>query len=338
MINVSDDLLEAIGFRRLTAGELYSAEFHALRVFELRGVVVTGNDAVRKEGEVRGVRYTMAVANSVNAACRALVDDDWVDGSEDEWQQKNRSSPPYLVVHVGPTRMHRMTGAIVHKDAWPLRTYDGFPDARAELRAMEDAVIPGLMSAVSSALSSPENRVGAVAVERTAYGLTADGRECRDSRLIAKGVGMFSTTRSIEAVGEALEHATRTAAETPEDVSRILWLGLEGSDPLKRFFFLFLGIERQVHRTFLENVTDAERDAAVAAAKADCGRNPLRPILARFKWCASNVWKHLGDADIAAFKRLKDIRDDIAHGSVTEPTENAVRDVEVLATLLHRGR
>lgn len=337
MIFVHDDILAAGGFRRLSEGETYSANFFSLRVFALSGMVLDAGTLIRTEGEVQGVCYRLAVGNSVNAVCRLLVDDDWTDGSEEDWQARTRSSPPYAILHIGPTAVHPMTGAHVGRLGDKLMTFDGFPAGKTELRIMESTVTPSAMSAVALSFSTPTNLVSAVPVERVSYGVTTEGKVCRDYQLTGSAVGLVATKRTSEDVSVVLERVVRIAGTTPPDVARILWLGMEVPDPLKRFLFLFLSAERQVHSTFEANVTDAEREAAEEEERRTCGRNPLRPLAARFEWCVRRVWSQLGDDDVATFKSLKNLRDKIAHGSITEPPANSVRDIEVLVGRVLRG-
>src|SRR3954451_2586548 len=61
-------------------------------------------------------------------------------------------------------------------------------------------------------------------------------------------------------------------------------------------------------------------------------RNSWRTLKDRFVWCAICVWTHLSDTDIEEFKRLKAVRDSIAHGSISVPRNASVAAVERLAT------
>ena len=52
-------------------------------------------------------------------------------------------------------------------------------------------------------------------------------------------------------------------------------------------------------------------------------------------WCAAFAWLSLTDDDVDAFRRLKKVRDQVAHGVRDVPTNAEVRDVESLARRLH---
>ena len=56
----------------------------------------------------------------------------------------------------------------------------------------------------------------------------------------------------------------------------------------------------------------------------------MRNLRDRFAWCALCSWTSIGDSDVTEFKRLKDVRDAIAHGSVDVPASDAVRAIEAL--------
>jgi hypothetical protein len=47
------------------------------------------------------------------------------------------------------------------------------------------------------------------------------------------------------------------------------------------------------------------------------------------------VWTHLADADVDEFKRLKDVRDGIAHGRIASPEHADVVGVVRLVQKLH---
>ena len=55
----------------------------------------------------------------------------------------------------------------------------------------------------------------------------------------------------------------------------------------------------------------------------------------RFVWCVVSAWSHLTDADIEEFKRLKKVRDGIAHGDIATPDPASVQAIERLARKLH---
>jgi hypothetical protein len=57
----------------------------------------------------------------------------------------------------------------------------------------------------------------------------------------------------------------------------------------------------------------------------------------RFVWCALSIWTQLTDADIASFKELKRVRDQLAHGEISAPSAQNVLAIEGLAKKLQLG-
>src|SRR5690606_5107925 len=106
-------------------------------------------------------------------------------------------------------------------------------------------------------------------------------------------------------------------------------LGTEEGDQLKKFLYFFLSLEVETHAVFgridhgatvrskvLGEGTNAPRHT-VAALTRDISK--WDNLFDRFVWCATCVWTHLADDDIAMFKNLKNARDAIAHGRASAP-------------------
>ncbi len=145
-----------------------------------------------------------------------------------------------------------------------------------------------------------------------------------------------------------LESHLNCAAELSTRVNKraatFFQLGRRDDDELKQFLYFFLSIEVETHRVFkkvdrrdhIRNVAtyDARIGAAVESLlehKPDNWRN----LADRFVWCVASVWKHLSVADVGEFQRLKKIRDDIAHGNISEPPKVSAAAAEALAAKLH---
>jgi hypothetical protein len=104
-----------------------------------------------------------------------------------------------------------------------------------------------------------------------------------------------------------------------------------------------LAIEIETHATF--STIDHPKQIsslvlppahAVATTQAffDGQRQRWVNLRDRFVWCVLCAWPHLSDSDVEDFKRLKTIRDEIAHGSLATPPPDSVLVVEKLAAKL----
>ncbi len=84
--------------------------------------------------------------------------------------------------------------------------------------------------------------------------------------------------------------------------------------------------------------TPPKRAEASAQFLADPPRESWKNVLDRFIWCVLSEWHHLSDSDVEVFRRLKGIRDKIAHGSLSMPPAVSVIEIEKLATRLQISR
>jgi hypothetical protein len=127
-------------------------------------------------------------------------------------------------------------------------------------------------------------------------------------------------------------------------VSRFYQLASRDDDDLKRFLYFFLAIEIEVHRVFkatprskhIENAaTLAHRVADSLARLLESRDENWNSLADRFIWCVVSTWGHLTDRDVTEFKRLKKLRDSIAHGEVSTVPKAAVIAAENLSRRIH---
>lgn len=341
-ISLSNAVLESMGFRPFSQAESLSARFHYLHVYQVQGFNVDKTSLPACTGAIGGRPYQLAVGASVNAVCRTLVSDDLAD-SEEEWQKEHKCRPPYLVIHLGPTDEQVFSGTHVKLDEHAIHTYDGFGRAREELHAWGQTVLPSLLAGLASSFSLHDQPIKFVATDRAFYGMTNDGRTVLDTRFHASASGYGSTRLAAEQAMQRLTSAIDIASGINQKVARFFHLALHEDDPLKRFLYFFLSIEIETHATFgtidhtkkISSLLLAPAHAAVTTqAFFDGQRQKWTNLNDRFVWCVLCNWRHLSDSDVQEFKRLKTIRDEIAHGSLATPPMDAVRAVEKLAAKL----
>lgn len=331
--------LEKMGFRRLQDGEVLFASFQCVHAFELQGISQAAGLMLSDAGSIGGVDYRVAISSSLNAAARQIANDDFAD-DETAWVNEHKCQPPYLLVHIGPTSVHEMAGKFLKDDAFGLHTYEAFIPARKELREMESEVMPSLLSALSCIFNSLRQPVRFKELERAVVGKSQTGASVFDF-----GLEFRAELRVDQAVPEAdltglLMRSTRLADRMNVKVARFYHLALKEQDPLKRFLYLFLSIERQTHAAFksidqtgqiavLMQVPERLREVGLTFL----GQQPERwkSLQDRFVWCALTVWTHMTDEDVGHFSVVKKVRDQIAHGEISTPPADAVALVEKVA-------
>jgi hypothetical protein len=343
---VSDAGKEAMGFRRMPEGHELVARFHSLHVFTVQGFSVDGSPPVRSSGSAHGVNYEIAVGSSVNELCRLLIDDDFAD-DEEAWSAEKKCTPPYLLLHVGPTAEYSCEEGFIKTEGAETWVYDGFPDARDELAALHGQILPAIETALSCASASKDRNARFVLVERTVFGISSTNETIRDIRLEMHAEGYASVRVSREWVESFLERTVDLAADVEPKVARQFQQGLRDTDPLKQFLFYFLAIEIETHREYTsidheerlkEFIAVPERIRSSGSKLLSSHPAGLRTLLDRFIWCAMCSWSNVSDADIGDFKDLKRVRDQIAHGSISTPPKNSGVTAKKMASKLLASR
>lgn len=324
-MGLSHYALEKMGFRRRRDDEPLQATFSSVHVFEVHGLASSKGLLLGSNGSVAGVSYRLALSETLNAAAQLVASDGFTD-DEPAWVAEHNCSPPYLLIHVGPTKSHEMTGDFLKEEHFGLHTYNAFIPARKELHDIEAKVIPSVVSALSCTFGTLPNPVSFHQIGREVAGKTIDGRIVFDFGIEFRAEGRAGHMVPGPELQERFTRANNLAARMSPKVSHFYYLALKEDDPLKRFLYLFLTIERQTHAVFKS--TDHGSHMAVLL------QAPRKSLQERFVWCAQTVWTHLTDDDVEDFKKVRKVRDQIAHGEIAEPYSEAVALVERVAAKL----
>ena len=211
-MNLSNYTLEAMGFQALPPGETIVGAFHSCRVYEVRGFTLDADALDLHAGCIAGMRYSLSVGSSVNQICRKLSGDGYVD-NEANWQKEHGCTPPYLVLLFGPTKEYEGNRHHFKIQDQTILTYDSFNEAKRELEAQEELILPSIISALacSFALADPEVRF--VPTDRAVFGTTKDGRRIHDIRMIGSASLYGSRRFEAKEVQTRLADALRLARE-----------------------------------------------------------------------------------------------------------------------------
>lgn len=336
----SNEVMQAMGFRDFAEDEPITAAFSSVTVYEARGITLPDGNAEVLGGRVAGVDYKLATAASVNDACAALVADTFTE-DEGEWKKENKCQGPFVLILLGPTQEHTCSnGRIKLEEDGSATTYDCFPGVRMELAQLESRALAPIVSGLTCVLNEESRYVALRKIARASAGRTRGGLVLHDIRMEFRAEMYTSYNLVNPQLTEKLNHARNLTATLNPKASRFFALGLAEEDQLKRFLYFFLALEVETHATFgrIDHAAALARLVDVAAARTQSAAkllgaqvDNLKNLYDRFVWCATCVWKKLDDADISQFKALKKARDDIAHGSASEPPLGYARQAELLA-------
>ena len=331
--------MKAMGFRKYQEAEEISATFSSITVYEARGIALTPGVTQMSENQVTGFDYQLAVSASVNEACTALYGDNFTDNEED-WKKQNKTNGPFVLVQLGPTEEYKcINGFINIEEDGSITTFDCFPNAKEKLKHLEFKALPPIISALTCVLNDEARYVALRKIGRASVGRTIAGVVVHDIRIELRAEAYVSYNLSALQLTEKLDIAKNLTSVLNPKASRFFALALAEEDQLKRFLYFFLALEVETHAVFgridhaagLLKMLDGAlmpRESTVKLLQTQVDK--LRNLYDRFVWCALCEWPSVNDSDIALFKLLKSARDDIAHGSVSEPPQGYAGIAELL--------
>lgn len=336
-LSFSDEVMKAMGFRPFADRETVRARFSCANVSAIEGITVASAELASTS--IKGHVCRVAVASTVNDACQALLSDDYI-ADEAEWQKDKKCSGPYAMAVIGPTEEYEASSGQIKEEAdGSITTYDCFPAAKALLRGIASDALPELLTSLTCNFFTPGQHLRIRSVDEVIFGATPEARTVHDLRLSMSARAFASVAVSSEKAKTSLAATVALAPKLNVKVARFFKLALFEEDDLKRFLYFFLALEVQTHATFgavdhptrvssLIPPTSVAGQSAVGLLRRHTDN--MKTLRDRFIWCALCSWTSIADSDVVEFKRLKDIRDAIAHGSIGVPPAEAVRAVEAL--------
>ncbi len=339
---ISSFALESMGFRDPIDRGGITASFTSVTVYEIRGINLPDGFAEARQAHVAGSDYQVAFSKSVNAGCHLLIGDDFAE-SESDWLQEVKSEGPFVLIVVGPTEtIDCEAGRMMQMPDGSITTYDSFQSLRETLKSLEERVLPPVVAAITLALNEPERYVALRKIDRASIGHTVDGVAVHDVRLDIRAEMTVSRALDEAQVVKALEASVERAPRLHKKAATYFSLATAEDDQLKRFLYFFLSLEVEIHAVFgridhsskLRNQLLRDGLSAPLPSTTDLIVRDIAKwnnLFDRFVWCVTCVWTYLGDDDIRHFKELKEARDAIAHGRVSEPPSGYARQAELLA-------
>ena len=325
MVTLSANVLEGMGFKKLDAQAPILARFWLLHVGRIQGLRVDGDHVVSQRAlEDLALPCTVSVGSSLNHIVQSLLGDDFAD-DESAWCKERDALPPFVVTIVGPTRVEEITqGWWKDGEASGLVTYESFGGIKSELRKICDIAMPRIYAALTIQYADKSHPVKLRPIETIVVGRTTEGQTIHDLRIQMSATGTVSSSIDSEELSELTVQAIRTYTSIDSRVATFLYSGEIETDQLKRFLHYFVALEISTHSAF--KLTDESSTGMLSQSLPENiveqggsllrrQYGELRSLVDRFVWCAATLWPHVGDRHVVEFKRLKKIRDDVAHGN-----------------------
>ena len=304
---LSNETIQAMGFREFSESEAISASFSSLTVYVARGIHLADGVTEVSGGKVAGVGYRLAVSASLNNACTALVADVFTD-TEEDWKKEKKCQGPFVLVQLGPTQEYKCaSGKIKIEEDGSTTTYDCFPSVRTELAQLELSALAPIVSGLTCVLNEAGRYVALRKIDRVSVGCTPAGVVVHDIRINVRGELYTSYKLASSQLAERLGLAKNLTSKLNPKASRFFALGLAEEDQLKKFLYFFLALEIETHAVFGQIDHAAALDKFVNGITAygqstvkllQTKVDSLKNLYDRFVWCANCVWPHLNETDL----------------------------------------
>lgn len=334
--------LEAMGFREVIDKGALAASFMSVTVYEAKGLSLPVGFAQARQARVAGTEYRIALSTEVNSGCQKLIGDDFF-GPEADGLKEFKAMGPFVLIGAGPTDFTECEAGRMRREAdGSITTYDCFPHVREIVKSLEERVLPPVLASLTLAFNAPGHYIALRKVTRASVGRSVDCSTIHDIRANLQAELTVSRGVDSDEASAALDASIKKAPKLNAKAATYFALGVSENVQLKRFLYFFLSLEIATHAVFKRIDHRAKVFSLVACTQSDQPMARTAELLAsdvadwsnlfaRFVWCANCVWTHLVNDDVILFKKLKSVRDAIAHGDVAEPPVGFAREAELLA-------
>lgn len=340
----SPEELHKMGFQAIPEGSPITARFSSITAFEIRGITLNSQTTKCIHGKTANVEYGIAISSSLNDACEALMNEKYVD-DECEWRREHKCLGPFALISIGPTpEFVCSTGWFKEEQDGSLTTDDSFRDCRKELRDQEGRALPCILSSLACVFNEDGRSISFRRLYQSSVGKTSAGQVVHDLQVELKCEMYVSHDFPACKLEEKLIKSVEFAESISPKVSNLFSLGLTEKDEFKKFIYFFLALEVATNAIF-EKIENHEKNKIHPVGHPSVSRSVDPPkrhkrkkpgLMDKFIQCRKVVWTQLLDDDIEQFKKLKKVRNKIAHGSSYEPPDGYAHLAEQLARKILR--
>ncbi len=314
-----------MGYKEHQKEDVLDVTFSTLWLFSLKGINLRLEpDLVSSTPVPFGDGCKVVITQSLDAGSKALTGDVFSDEPEGEWLKKYKVGPPFVMVIYTESVSRELIGGYRMEKCNCIYTYDGFPDGKPELKAWEREKLPNIVTSLTLKLSSKNSPAKLDHIYRSVFGMTGSETTIFDLKLRGNRAEISASRgRTLDEINSTLRESSVLCSSLNRDLTRHIFSALNEKDKLKQFLSYFLFIERYTHSQFktikfndivksVYYVPDRLDVTAVKFYKSQF--ESAKNLSQRFHWCSIVLWSHLEDRDLLFFKKVKVIRDKIAHG------------------------
>lgn len=341
----TDAFFEAIGYRTIVAKASIRAKFNVINLYKILGLQLDSPLCEARHERISGCSCVIAISNNAESAIQLLIGKDWTDLSL-QLPILTADQAPILGILVQAEEYEQCDAG--RKDASSialLQTNKCFAGTIKDIRASADRVTPQIAAGIVAAVSDEQVHATVVEIGTIIYGRTDSGQLVTEHnpelKFSASSVRRVESQKLISDLDLSVDYIRRLRPKT----SRLFLNALVEADGLKRFLYFFFSMEVEINDRFkqidsgqiiedlLSKATTPSVLAIVQTLKCDA-RAKHNSLVEKLLWCSTSIWPHVDDATIENFRKLKKIRDDIAHGNISQIPEAAAAQAESLARKL----
>lgn len=344
--------IEAQGYKEYPDSDVLEMSFFGLvRVYSLQGILFE-DSCPDKKTEVTALSDSCSVAidQSVNEALKMLVAcDELLCDDEEKWlAEKKKEIPlisefPFLLIYLKITKPEKLKGGYRKEEDGCIHTFEAFPEISEEIAKWKDKELPSIVTSLTVNLSTLNQSIKLVPAHCIFFGITKEWRVLYNLTLKVTADLLVASHKNIETINNCLSDSKILLPVLTKDVCRHFYAALNEPDRMKQFLFYFHFIERYIHNEYktISYRDDAMKIFNIPHRINDSGSEFFKGILSeskniaqRFHWCAIIAWDNIEENDVANFKEVKKVRDQLSHGEHVEESELPIEKTRELALKL----
>lgn len=189
------------------------------------------------------------MTDSVNSAAQMAVGHNFTE-NEAEWQSEKKCTPPYLVIHFGPTREYTATPRHMKKSQENIVTYNAFAREKKSLHSGTESTLHSLVSSTLCSIHNNPYHCEIHKVDSCTFGITDDNMILSDVSISANMLGYQSHEISPTTSKQLLDNAMCIHKETDSSCLNFIYMAEQETDNIKKFLYFWLAIEIYTNSTF----------------------------------------------------------------------------------------
>lgn len=338
MKQLSDDVLKAMGFRKINDHEDHLGEFFLIATYEIRGISCS-EPSMRQQRIIDGVNVSATIGSSLNKMTRTILGINFTE-DEAEWRKKKGASPPYLMICFGPTKVNRSeSGYIREHDDETLMFYASFPNAIAEAKDWKE-IAAVFETSFMLAFSQEHHRVTLEKRSENLVGLNESGKVLQIIQLSVTGQAILNRRLEADDLNKSLEQSLASADGLPKKAANLFSKALTEKTEKGRFMNHYNSIEMISKYEFSEfsqsqidsiaSVVQPRLNEAIKSIQRS-QRKDWANTREQFIACSVLLWSDISDTDVKDFIKIKAARDKMSHGSQTSNKPEVFSVAERLA-------